>query len=398
MSVSARTNDFGEHGYTDVFPLELNYVNADYPEYSVFRTDWLYGIPVHGCSRSGHSNNKPRLLTDAGPLWRDPSDYSRTVADLQYKIGRYYMANLPHWTQTQDKLNREWFFSWDFTESRFAVSGGIPWPSDLESEAIVKAMKKLKGKAAQIGEDLAEAGKTYRSLTQELGNLARALYAMKRGDAAGALRHIKDGRGIVRRGADLFLQYKYGWKPIVSDIYGLAKLLQDQCKPALLKTAKVRTRATRTNLIPVAGKSRTGGVDIRGRLSLTGKVNSSVSSLPDHIGLSNPLSLGWELIPYSFVVDWFIPIGDILDAMTPPLGLDFVGGSCSFTFDGELHSVLLPEPGETALTSAETTCRVFSLLRTSYSKWPKPGLYTVSPFTPGHGFSSLALALQKMFR
>lgn len=398
MSVSARNNEFGEHNYSEVFPIQSEYSNADYPEVSYVRTDWLYGIPVHGCSRLWPSNNRPRPLSVAGPLWRDPSRYQRHVADIQYKIGRYHAENLPHWTYSTDRLNREWFFSWEFTESRFAVSGGVPWPYDLESEAIVKAMKKLKGKAASIGEDLAEAGKTYRSLTQELGNLARALYAMKRGDAAGAVKHIKDGRGVVRRGADLYLQYKYGWKPIVSDIYGLAKLLQEQCKPALLKTVKVRTRAASTSLIPTGTRERSGSVSIRGRLALTGKVNSSVSSLPDRIGLSNPASLGWELVPYSFVVDWFIPIGDILDAMTAPLGLDFVGGSCSFAFDGELHSVLKPESGETAITPAETTCRVYSLMRTSYDVWPRPGLYTVSPFTPGHGFSSLALALQKMFR
>lgn len=32
-------------------------------------------------------------------------------------------------------------------------------------------------------------------------------------------------------------------------------------------------------------------------------------------GISNPLLLGWELIPYSFVVDWLFPVGEYLSAL-----------------------------------------------------------------------------------
>lgn len=32
------------------------------------------------------------------------------------------------------------------------------------------------------------------------------------------------------------------------------------------------------------------------------------------LGLKDPLSIAWELVPYSFVADWFIPIGAWLQA------------------------------------------------------------------------------------
>lgn len=397
MAVPARDNTFGDHQFSENFAKHHSYLNSKYPEDSRDWVEYEYGVPVHTCNRGLQSNNVQRQLTDVGPTWRDPSNYYRNVSEITHLMGSHFSSG-PFWTYTREVLNREWLFSWDFEESRYAVAGGVPWPSDLESEAITKVIKKLKDRKASLGEDLAEAGKTYYSLTREVGNLARALYAVKRGDAAGALRHLSDKRGLARRGADLFLQYKYGWKPLMSDIYGLSELLKQQCKPALLMTAQTRTTVKTPRLLPKNGYDRKGNINIRGRLALTGKINSNQARLPDRIGLSNPLSLAWELVPYSFVVDWFIPIGDILDAMTPPLGLDFVGGSCTFHFDGELYSRLLPEFGSTEFTPAETNYRVFSLYRKNYAEWPKPGLYVTSPFTPGHGFSSLALALQRMFR
>lgn len=397
MSVPARDNTFGEHQYSEVFTKHHIYNNYKYPEDSRSWSEYELGVPVHTCNRGEQSSNPTRMLTPNGPAWRDPSRYTRNVAEITHLMGSHFSSG-PFWDYTREVLNREWLFNWDFEESRYAVAGGVPWPTDLESEAIVKAIKKLKDRKASLGEDLAEAGKTYHSLTSELGNLARAAYAVKHGNIREAVKHIGDSRGVLRRGADLFLQYKYGWKPLMNDIYGLSELLKEQCKPAHLMTAKVRTKPVYSRLLPKAGFDRKGGVNIRGRLALTGKINDAQARLPDRIGLSNPLSLAWELVPYSFVVDWFIPIGDILDAMTPPLGLDFVGGSCTFHFDGELYSRILPDAGSTEFTPAETNYRVFSLWRTNYSQWPTPGLYVTSPFTPGHGFSSLALAFQKMFR
>lgn len=39
------------------------------------------------------------------------------------------------------------------------------------------------------------------------------------------------------------------------------------------------------------------------------------------IGLTNPLLLGWELIPFSFVADWFIQVGDYLETLDALIGV-----------------------------------------------------------------------------
>jgi hypothetical protein len=44
------------------------------------------------------------------------------------------------------------------------------------------------------------------------------------------------------------------------------------------------------------------------------------------LGLTSPISLGWELIPFSFVIDWFLPIGAALNAASAFDGLTFHSG------------------------------------------------------------------------
>jgi hypothetical protein len=48
------------------------------------------------------------------------------------------------------------------------------------------------------------------------------------------------------------------------------------------------------------------------------------------LGLTNPLNVAWELVPFSFVVDWFIPIGSFFDGLVPPQGVSRVKGVSSY--------------------------------------------------------------------
>jgi len=49
----------------------------------------------------------------------------------------------------------------------------------------------------------------------------------------------------------------------------------------------------------------------------------------EQFGLANPAALAWELIPFSFVADWFVGVGDYLNAQTALLGLTVVDGGTS---------------------------------------------------------------------
>jgi hypothetical protein len=44
------------------------------------------------------------------------------------------------------------------------------------------------------------------------------------------------------------------------------------------------------------------------------------------LGLTNPIAVAWELVPFSFAVDWFLPVGNTLSALTAGQGLTWLGG------------------------------------------------------------------------
>lgn len=109
------------------------------------------------------------------------------------------------------------------------------------------------------------------------------------------------------------LAVQYGWRPLLADVHdsmgGLAAVLN---KP---RTTKVRTRVQ-------VGGSRLVQQDAIYRqvyytkknitLFLQEENNPANGSHINQLNLDDPLAAAWELTPWSFVADWFIPIGSFL--------------------------------------------------------------------------------------
>lgn len=49
--------------------------------------------------------------------------------------------------------------------------------------------------------------------------------------------------------------------------------------------------------------------------------------LASQLGFVNPAVVAWELVPFSFVVDWFVNVGDVLSSYTDFLGFKFLESS-----------------------------------------------------------------------
>lgn len=41
----------------------------------------------------------------------------------------------------------------------------------------------------------------------------------------------------------------------------------------------------------------------------------------NQLGLINPATVAWEVVPFSFLVDWFLPVSRFLESQTDTLGL-----------------------------------------------------------------------------
>ena len=51
-----------------------------------------------------------------------------------------------------------------------------------------------------------------------------------------------------------------------------------------------------------------------------------------YYGLDNPTLAVWEAMPYSFVVDWFLPVGDYLSSLSAFNGIEVINPSISVSY------------------------------------------------------------------
>lgn len=115
---------------------------------------------------------------------------------------------------------------------------------------------------------------------------------------------------------DSWLQYRYAIMPEISTIEDSVKLLAN--KGFVFKTSRELTQLRPYSIsLPSSlpdryiTSTKSGTLYIRA----TGKARFGNPSqrMFDQITF-NPVQTAWELIPYSFVVDWFINVGDVISA------------------------------------------------------------------------------------
>jgi hypothetical protein len=119
-------------------------------------------------------------------------------------------------------------------------------------------------------------------------------------------------RAAAEAAAQAWLELQYGWIPLLKDAHGAAQALAQQLNEPAVQTYRVRKK-NHTESCPVASpniKSYVYRAEVRGQLIARLK-EVNVAALN---GLTDPSSMAWELVPWSFVADWFIPIGSYLSA------------------------------------------------------------------------------------
>jgi hypothetical protein len=176
---------------------------------------------------------------------------------------------------------------------------------------------------------LGEYGETLRMLRRPAQALWNGLFSY----LSSARRRVRKVKKKHRRHAlhDYWLEYNYGWAPLVSDIEGAVATLREQPD---FKFAKVNAGHTANFASSCSTGSSTveklvfryeqqDSIDVSVRCY--GEVKVALGSPAGYLsrwGLEAEqfIPTVWELIPYSFVADYFSNIGDILQANSLPKG------------------------------------------------------------------------------
>lgn len=113
-----------------------------------------------------------------------------------------------------------------------------------------------------------------------------------------------------------WLEYQYGWGPLVNSIYQALENLVDPKATRWSSTVRGYGRAADEFDYPFGNGRIQGTAQIRHvascSIACVLNANSSFTQRLATYTSLNPASIAWELLPYSFVVDWVYNIGDFL--------------------------------------------------------------------------------------
>lgn len=291
-------------------------------------------------------------------------------------------------------------------------------PSSMRDKAIVKARLSMKDQDVNLGVAFAERNRTAMQLGDTAMSLARAFTALKKGDIAAAKRAlgVKDRKGA--RGGSLtkkWLELQYAWKPLLSDVYGATEALAKRQNSDWKITGKGSSREAIKGENRI-NPSRTTAIQRgNGKVKGTRGVFVRIDALPQNdlllalrsLGVTNPLEIAWEFVPYSFVVDWCLPIGDYLSSLDAMLGYGPTWCSIStlekysnkFTLESTPPFSTTPWPYNEVTRRGVAFERYVSLSREVSTSVPLPSLPRFQdPVSLGHMANGLSLLTQAFSR
>lgn len=280
-------------------------------------------------------------------------------------------------------------------------------PSGMVSRTEVKALLELKNQKVNLAQAFAERKMTASLVASSLSRMTRSLnslHTVLRGGGREALAESwRILRGLKRSPRALpqsWLEYQYGWTPLLNDIYGSASALRERKQVSdWLVTVKKSTREKKKvtdvrETITGFKANRTIETDVGVFVRFDVVPDNHFLQVVSSLGLSNPLLIAWELMPYSFVIDWFVPIGNWLSAMDATQGFKFGYGSKSIRREGVVQASYMSrtEGGYVYNSSAKSRKREFKLERTPYAAFPFPSFPGFKdPFSAAHVANGLSL-------
>lgn len=210
------------------------------------------------------------------------------------------------------------------------ASGDLSRANNKAYQKFVDAMKN----SAQNANNVLEAGDSMKQIVGHATAIAQSYRAARRGDLGGVAKALgisvsgnfeKKVKRRAKQAADRWLEYHFGWEPLVQDIGASIDILQGKGKSAVT-THKIKSGAsfqgnTSSSSLGFNGTllekrytsdSWSGGVRMGGVVA----VENPNLAIANQMGFVNPASVAWEAVPFSFVVDWFANVGQCLSAMS----------------------------------------------------------------------------------
>lgn len=233
-----------------------------------------------------------------------------------------------------------------YTIGNSVVVMGHPTSSHL-GEAYTKARARLAAKVNDMSVNVAqcfgERRQTASLFISTASRIANAAVALKRGHLGEFIHNLSLGQQgvsakqwerVVKTPPDLrvarhWLEFQYGWKPLLQDVFGAAELLAQHSQERYVTASSSSATAKQLTVTSTKTPSPYESLQLtvtKCKMKSSYVLDSASRAGLAQTGISNPALLAWELLPYSFVVDWFLPVGNYLQALDAFCGFQFLEG------------------------------------------------------------------------
>jgi len=227
------------------------------------------------------------------------------------------------WIKWIDNSNPNFVRECTALSAGWAATFTPQWSTNHYLKLCSKLQEKMSGSDFNLGVTIAESRQSWETIATAATRIRRGLNSLLRGDPhqkiEKSLGWVHSSRKIRRRkmtvratARDLssrWLEYSYAWVPLVVDTYNAGI--------ALARIWGVpETFSARTSSFVASSNSNTDReYDVAEQMErfqiIATYARPAVTNI---LGLESPESVMWEKLPYSFVADWFIPIGSYLAA------------------------------------------------------------------------------------
>lgn len=296
--------------------------------------------------------------------------------------------------RTKDLPGLDRFWDCSVTPGSIMSSNDILSLQSRLSEAV-------KGHNFNLAVSAAEGKKTVDMVVNAITSIGGALRDLKRGKFESAARRF----GVNRRPSQLsekdlagrWLELQYGWKPLISDVYESAKAFEAHTNTS--RSSRVSVSLTREGVFNSSASPSSHSCigTVKERWRIIYEMNEQMT-IARSLGLTNPAVVVWELVPYSFVVDWFIPIGSYLENLgtIPYLNGRFMTVKVR-EFQGAAVEVQSPGTHWIKYPTTFTRSKYINRAITGSLSVPKPGFKTLpEAMSPNRIWNALALVTQRL--
>lgn len=204
----------------------------------------------------------------------------------------------------------------------------------LRDAAVVKSWSKVDESAMAALATLGELPETVNWIVSILKRLVSTMRILRGKASKKEWAEARDYLNSPSVVFDTWLEWRYAIRPLISEMENALEALATIIEKGSRQTARSYvydvgqsvsvTPPVLTNLVQFSFvKTEKHSVEFRGGVLYD--LSEAINELRTVWGLDQPIEAAWELVPFSFIIDWFFNVGTVIGSWSTGIGLSPLG-------------------------------------------------------------------------